>query len=66
MIPQRRILFIDDSTRDTELALNALKACHFANEVVALRDGVEALATSISAGPSPIGPMRRRRSFFST
>jgi hypothetical protein len=66
MIPQRRILFIDDSTRDTELALDALKAYHVANEVVALRDGAEALATSISAGPSPIGPTRRRRSFFST
>jgi CheY-like chemotaxis protein len=39
----KRILLVDDNPRDTELALEALKASHLANEVLALRDGVEAL-----------------------
>ena len=39
----KRILLVDDSPRDTELALNALKSRNLANEVVALRDGAEAL-----------------------
>lgn len=39
----RRILIVDDSPRDTELALDALAEYHVANEVVALRDGAEAL-----------------------
>ena len=39
----KRILLVDDSARDTELALSALQAHHLANEVVALRDGAEAL-----------------------
>lgn len=39
----RCILLVDDSERDTELALNALKANNLANEVIVLRDGVEAL-----------------------
>lgn len=39
----RRILLVDDSPRDTELALDALRDYHLANEVIALRDGVEAL-----------------------
>jgi two-component system response regulator len=39
----KRILLVDDSPRDTELALKALDGHHLANEVVALRDGVEAL-----------------------
>lgn len=39
----KRILFVDDSPRDTELALDALESNHLANEVVALRDGAEAL-----------------------
>jgi two-component system, response regulator len=39
----KRILLVDDSPRDTELALKALEGHHLANEVVALRDGVEAL-----------------------
>jgi CheY-like chemotaxis protein len=43
MIPRRHILFVDDSARDTELALDALKTYHVTNEVVALRDGAEAL-----------------------
>ena len=42
-IPVKRILLVDDSPRDTELALDALAQHNLANEVVALRDGVEAL-----------------------
>lgn len=43
MIPLKRILLVDDSPQDTELALDALEACRLANEVVAVRDGAEAL-----------------------
>lgn len=39
----RRILLVDDSDRDIELALDALEQNHLANEVVALHDGAEAL-----------------------
>lgn len=39
----KRILLVDDSPRDTELALTALEAHNLANEVFALRDGAEAL-----------------------
>lgn len=39
----RRILLVDDSPLDTEMALNALKQYRLGNEVVMLRDGVEAL-----------------------
>lgn len=39
----KRILLVDDSPRDTELALDALAEHNLANEVIALRDGVEAL-----------------------
>ena len=39
----KRILLVDDSLLDTELALNALDQHNLANEVVALRDGAEAL-----------------------
>ena len=39
----KRILLVDDSVRDTEMALDALEQHHLANEVVALRDGEEAL-----------------------
>ncbi len=38
-----RILLVDDSARDTELAFGALAAHHLANQVVTLRDGAEAL-----------------------
>jgi two-component system, response regulator len=37
------ILLVDDSARDTELALDALKQYRLANEVICLRDGAEAL-----------------------
>jgi CheY-like chemotaxis protein len=39
----KRILLVDDSPRDTEMALEALEHHHLANEVIALRDGAEAL-----------------------
>jgi CheY-like chemotaxis protein len=39
----RRILLVDDSPRDIELALDALGQCRLANEVATLRDGAEAL-----------------------
>lgn len=38
-----RILLVDDSARDLELAMAALEAHNLANEVVTLRDGAEAL-----------------------
>ena len=41
--PLKCILLVDDSPRDTELALDALARHNLANEVVALRDGAEAL-----------------------
>jgi CheY-like chemotaxis protein len=43
MEPLKRILLVDDSPRDREMALEALRTHHLANEVVELRDGVEAL-----------------------
>ena len=39
-IPLIRILLVDDSPRDIELALDALAQNNLANEVVVLRDGV--------------------------
>src|ERR1043165_7948199 len=39
----KRILLVDDSSADTELAMAALEEYNLANEVVALRDGAEAL-----------------------
>ena len=39
----KRILLVEDSARDAELALTALEAHQLANEVVHVRDGAEAL-----------------------
>ena len=39
----KRILLVEDSPRDAELALDALAANQLANEVVHVRDGAEAL-----------------------
>ncbi|QBQ55490.1 response regulator [Nitrosococcus wardiae] len=39
----KRILLVDDSPRDTELALDALEAYRLSNEIVCLQDGAEAL-----------------------
>lgn len=41
--PLKTILLVDDSARDRELALAALEKHRLANDVVALRDGAEAL-----------------------
>lgn len=43
MGPLKRILLVDDSPRDTELVLEALRASRLSNEVLALGDGAEAL-----------------------
>lgn len=43
MTSLNRVLLVDDSARDTELALIALQAHNLANEVITLRDGAEAL-----------------------
>lgn len=43
MTTLKRILLVDDSPRDTELALDALTDHNLTNEVVTLRDGAEAL-----------------------
>ena len=47
----KRILLVDDSSRDTELVLEALAANHLANEVVSLGDGAEALDYLYRRGP---------------
>lgn len=39
----RRIVLVDDSPRDIELAVDALSLYHVANEMVTLKDGAEAL-----------------------
>ncbi len=39
----KRILLVEDSPRDAELALNALAVYQLANQVVHVRDGAEAL-----------------------
>jgi two-component system response regulator len=39
----RPILLVEDSPRDAELTLNALKGHHLANDVVHVRDGADAL-----------------------
>ena len=39
----RRILLAEDSENDIELTLSALASHHVANEIVVVRDGVEAL-----------------------
>ncbi len=43
MDPLPRILLVEDSPRDAELVLEALADFHVANEVLHVRDGVEAL-----------------------
>ncbi len=43
MIALKRILFAEDNLLDAELLLDALTANHLANDVVHVRDGVEAL-----------------------
>lgn len=43
MAPLKRILLVEDNDRDVELTLTALEEYNLANEVVAARDGAEAL-----------------------
>ena len=43
MMNSQRVLFVDDSVRDTELALSAFEEYRLGNEIVAGRDGAEAL-----------------------
>ncbi|MEI6033471.1 MAG: response regulator [Verrucomicrobiae bacterium] len=47
----KRILLVDDKPRDTEMALEALAQSNLANEVIAVRDGVEALDYLYRRGP---------------
>ena len=47
----QRILLVDDSPRDTEMALDALATYNLANEVITLRDGAEALDYLYRRGP---------------
>jgi CheY-like chemotaxis protein len=47
----KRILLVDDNPRDVELALDALAQHNLANEVLALRDGAEALDYLFRRGP---------------
>jgi hypothetical protein len=56
----KRILRVDDSPRDTELVLNALH--NLANEVIALRDGAEALDYLGCAGTSSTSRILRSKS----
>jgi CheY-like chemotaxis protein len=59
MMQLRPILLVDDSARDVELVLAALKRNNFANEVVIARDGAEALdylyrRGNFAAQPAPL------------
>ncbi|OFW47416.1 MAG: two-component system response regulator [Acidobacteria bacterium RIFCSPLOWO2_12_FULL_67_14b] len=47
----QRILLVEDSPRDAEMAIAALEAHHLANEVVHVRDGAEALDYLYRRGP---------------
>jgi len=43
MADMKRILLVEDSERDIELALEALEEYHLANDVIVAHDGAEAL-----------------------
>jgi two-component system response regulator len=47
----KRILLVDDSPRDTELAVDALEFHNLANGIITLRDGAEALDYLFRRGP---------------
>jgi len=47
----RRILLAEDNANDVELTLSALQSHHVANEVIVVRDGVEALDYLFRRGP---------------
>lgn len=56
----RPILLVEDSPRDLELTLDALRRCKLANDIVTTRDGVEALdylyARNSFAGRNTLDP----------
>ena len=52
----KRLLLVEDSPRDAELALDALAENHLANEVVHVRDGAEALDYLHRRGPFAARP----------
>jgi CheY-like chemotaxis protein len=60
MADLRPILLVEDSPRDLELTLQALRKCQLANEIVIARDGVEALdflyARNVHAGRNTADP----------
>jgi hypothetical protein len=47
----KRIVLVEDNVNDIELTLIALKNCNLANDVVAIRDGAEALDLLVRRGP---------------
>src|SRR6266446_1743577 len=51
MADMKRILLVEDSEKDVELALEALEEYHLANDVVVAHDGAEALDYLYRRGP---------------
>jgi CheY-like chemotaxis protein len=51
MTPLKPILLVEDNPKDLELTLIALEKTQLANEVVTVRDGVEALDYLLCNGP---------------
>lgn len=43
MIPMKRILLVEDDPKDVELTVSALSEYNLANDILVVRDGVEAL-----------------------
>ena len=52
----KRILLVEDSTRDAELILDALEENQLSNEIVHVRDGAEALDYLYRRGPFATRP----------
>jgi CheY-like chemotaxis protein len=52
----KRILLVEDSPADAELAMHGLAEYHLANEVLHVRDGVEALDYLYRRGPFAARP----------
>jgi len=50
MIENRTILLVEDNPKDEILTLRALRKCNLTNEIVVMRDGVEALDYLFSRG----------------
>ena len=51
MADMKRILLVEDSEKDIELALEALEEYHLANDVIVAHDGAEALDYLYRRGP---------------